>query len=148
VPTTTGWSDELPYRIRASYKWSAADRRTTTEDKDDSSLAQVRPGDLVDSEEWEADYHDPKSQLNKQSVRVRHVWGKKLYADEGPDADKKRQNGTSRLPPAQQTQNELKRSKVVHDDEWEADYYDRGDFHPCCRRLCDTENQIDNEKSN
>jgi hypothetical protein len=29
-------------------------------------LAQVRPGNLVDNEEWEADYHNQKSQLNKQ----------------------------------------------------------------------------------
>jgi hypothetical protein len=28
--------------------------------------AQVRPGHLVDSEKWEADYYDPKSQLNKR----------------------------------------------------------------------------------
>jgi hypothetical protein len=40
MPTTTGRSDELPYRIRASYSSSAADRQTTTED--DSSLAQLR----------------------------------------------------------------------------------------------------------
>jgi hypothetical protein len=36
--------------------------------------AQVRPGNLVDSKEWEADYYDPKLQLNKQRVRDRHVW--------------------------------------------------------------------------
>jgi hypothetical protein len=35
--------------------------------------AQVRPGDLVDSKEWEADYYNPKSQLNEQSVQERHV---------------------------------------------------------------------------
>jgi hypothetical protein len=28
--------------------------------------AQVPPGNLLNSEEWEADYHNPKSQLNKQ----------------------------------------------------------------------------------
>jgi hypothetical protein len=31
------------------------------------------PGNLVDSEEWEANYYDPKSQL-KEHVRDRHVW--------------------------------------------------------------------------
>jgi hypothetical protein len=35
--------------------------------------AQVRPGNLVDKEEWEANYYDPNSQLNK-SVWDRHVW--------------------------------------------------------------------------
>jgi hypothetical protein len=28
--------------------------------------AQVRPGNLVDNEEWEADYYDPKSQLKER----------------------------------------------------------------------------------
>jgi hypothetical protein len=28
--------------------------------------AQVRPGDLIDSEEWEASYYDPKLQLDKR----------------------------------------------------------------------------------
>jgi hypothetical protein len=36
--------------------------------------AKVRPGNLVDSEEWEADYYNPKLQLNEQRVRDRHVW--------------------------------------------------------------------------
>jgi hypothetical protein len=36
--------------------------------------AQVlRPGNLVDDEEWEADYYDLKSQLNKRGTGPPHV---------------------------------------------------------------------------
>jgi hypothetical protein len=59
-------------------------------DKEANSLAQVRHGNLVDSEEWEANYHNQKAQLNKQRVRDRHVWGKKL------DSDAKRSLGAAR----------------------------------------------------
>jgi hypothetical protein len=61
-------------------------KRVHNKEGEADSLAQVRPSNLVDREEWEANYHDQKLQLNKQRVGDHQVWGKKLDAD----ADEKR----------------------------------------------------------
>jgi hypothetical protein len=98
-------------------------KRVHDEEGEANSLAQVRPGNLVDSKEWEADYHDQKSQLNKQSVRDRHVWGKKLDAE----ADKKSGSGSTptrgdaNLCPVRLSS----LVKRVHDEEGEADSLDQ-----------------------
>jgi hypothetical protein len=107
-----------------------------------NSLAQVRPGNLVDSEEWEADFHDQKAQLNKQRVRDRHMWGEKLDAnvDEKSGSGSTPTRGEANLCPVPQG-SLVKRvhdeegeanslayvcpGDLVYSEEWEADYHDQ-----------------------
>jgi hypothetical protein len=64
----------------------------------------VGPGNLVDSEEREADYHDQKSQLNEQRVWNYHVGPKQVLG-----------------PPLAH----VRPGDLVDNEEWEADYHDQ-----------------------
>jgi hypothetical protein len=107
-------------RVRDRHVWAekldadADEKGRHNKEGEANSLAQVRPGDPVDSEEWETNYHNQKAQLKEQCVRDRHVWGKKL------DSDANKKSGSGSTP----TRHKLESPKQVrrgHNEEGEAD---------------------------